>query len=110
VEIRFIAESSLAVAQGVATHLLSNQGCYRALSAWKHWSKLGIWTTNSVDWCVVWTSQSWNLPNVHMLMICISVTTSGVLREISDIWCFGRKSDVDWAVVFPQFYILSGWR
>ena len=74
-------------------------------------NKHDIWTTNSVDWCVVHTSQSWDLPNVHTWMICISVTISDVLREISDIWCFGSISDVDWAVVsFPKFYILLGWR
>jgi len=68
-------------------------------------NKLGIWTTNSVDWCVVFTSQSWDLPNVHTWMICISVTISDVLREISDVWCFGSKSAVDWADVFtPVLY------
>ena len=58
-------------------------------------NKHDIWTTSSVDWCVVYTSQSWDLPNVHTWMICISVTTSDVLRKISDvlmfwqhIWCW----------------------
>ena len=68
-------------------------------------NKLGIWTTNSVDWCVVYTSQTWDVPNVHTWMICINVTTSDVLREISDVWWFSSKSDVDWAdVVSPILY------
>jgi len=68
-------------------------------------NKLGILNTNSFDWCVVYTSQNWDLPNVHTWMICISVTTSDVLREISYISCFGSKSDVAWAVVFsPVLY------
>jgi len=33
---------------------------------------------------------------------------SDVLREISDVWCIGNKSDVDWAVVcFPNFLHFS---
>jgi len=68
-------------------------------------NKLGIWAANSLDWCVVYTSQTWDLPNVHTWIICISITTSAVLREISDVWWFGSKSDVDWADVFtPILY------
>ena len=83
-----------------------NKSCVTVLC--QRGNKLGFWTTNSVDWCVVYTSQSWDLPNVHTWMICISVTTSDVLREMSDVWqqicCW-----LSWCFS-PQFYILSGWR
>ena len=127
-----IAECSSAVPQSVATHLLSNQavinfrdlrnieaaffvaawfallyitraGCYRSLTAWKQ-----AWNLNYQQCrlkCSLYVTML-GLPNVHTWMICISVMTSDVLREISDVWCFGSKSDVDWAVVFsPSLYL-----
>jgi len=76
---------------------ITRAGCYRALPAWKH-----VWHVNYQQCRLMcsFTSQSWDLPNVHTWMICISVTTSDGLREISDVWCFGSKSYVDWADVF----------
>jgi len=44
---------------------------------------------NSVDWCVVYTSQMWDLMCTRGL--CISVTTSDVLTDISDVWCFWQQ-------------------
>ena len=74
-------------------------GCYRALPAW-----LGIWTTNSVDWRVVYTSQSWDLPDVHTWMICIS---KHVMHQCYHFRCFKRKF---WYLMFWQqiWYCLSG--
>ena len=38
-----------------------------------------------------------------------SVATSDVFKEISDVWCFGDKSDVDWADIFV-FHVSSLFR
>jgi len=116
---------------GVATHLLSNQavmnfrdlrnikaaffipawfalpyitraGCCHALPVWKQ-----AWHLNCQQCrltCSFYVTKL-DLPNVHTWMICISVTTSDALREISDVWCFGSISDVDWAVAFSPNFI-----
>jgi len=39
--------------------------------------------------------------------------TSDVFREISDIWCYCNKSDVDWVVhcfCFSHFHSVSEWK
>jgi len=39
----------------------------------------------------------------------LSVATSDVFGEISDVWCYGDKSDVDWADIFV-YHISSHFR
>ena len=40
----------------------------------------------------------------HQVTAIRSVATSDVLRDISDVWCFCSKSDVDWAYAFSQIF------